>query len=114
MSDKSDPYDRCQYVEGFARNANQQTTENERKLPSGEQIYEAGFTTKSSLQHEATRPMEVLRPEPTPDDPEGWETARRKALEQRQQETLDKYWEFRDRFTAARQDFNEKSKGKER
>mgnify|MGYP000703227200 CR=1 FL=1 len=114
MSDKSDPYANGQYVEGFTRSANQQTAENERKLPSGEKIYEAGFTTESSLQHEATRPLEVLRPEPTPDDPEGWDTARRKALEQRLQETSNKYWEFKDRFIAARQDFNEKSKGKDR
>ena len=114
MSDKSDPYANGQYVEVFTRPANEKTTSNARELPSGKEIYQAGFTTESSLQHEATRALEVLRPGPTPDDPAGWETARRKALEQRQQETSDKYWEFRDRFTATRQDFNEKSKCKER
>lgn len=107
MSD-DDKFSRGQYVEGFNRDTSQLSRggENSHQMPTGRQVYEAGFTTEKSLHYEATIKQMNLRPEPSPDDPEGMENAKKKAREEQSK----KYWNYRDTFTAARETFNQKSK----
>ena len=114
MPDEPDPYEKGQQVEKFNAPANEKTADRTRELPSGKKISEAGLTTQSSLQYEATRELKMRHPEPTPDDPEGWNTADRKAEEQRQKDIDNRRQAFKEQFAAARREFNDRSNGRDR
>ena len=60
-------------------------------------ISKAGITTEKSLDWEAQNPPPVLAPAPTPNDPDGWETARKKAEAEHQQRVTERRAAFRAR-----------------
>jgi len=93
MADE-DKFAKGRYVEGFARSASifSKSKDKSQEVPTGRQVYEAGFTTEKSLTYEATLKQQHLQPEPSPDDPEGWANAKKKARD----EQSNKYWNFRD------------------
>ncbi|MEM6275385.1 MAG: hypothetical protein AAF714_00430 [Pseudomonadota bacterium] len=79
-------------------------------LPPPEDLIRSGITTGSTLDHRSTIEP-TYEPEPTPDDPEGWETARRKAIEARDAEIARDREEFEGRADIMKSEFNDKGRG---
>lgn len=79
------------------------------KQPSGKELNAAGITTESSLDFRKTQHPNAPAPHPTPDDPEGWEAARQKALEDHERQVEKQREDFRERIKRARARFNERS-----
>lgn len=78
-------------------------------LPPPEEMLKSGITTRSTLDHRS-KIEPTFEPEPTPDDPGGMETARRKAIEARDAEISRDREKFEGRAEVTAQEFNKKSK----
>lgn len=67
-------------------------------------ISRAGITTERSLDWDAQRPPPVPAPEPTRDDPDGWETARKNAESKHKEQVASR----RNAFQARAEDLKER------
>lgn len=77
--------------------------------PAPQHLVNAGITTKETLDFRSRQEPEVPAPEPTPDDPDGWQTARAKALKEQARVIMEQREEFQDRSSQMRETFNHRS-----
>ncbi|MEQ8750320.1 MAG: hypothetical protein RIC52_11130 [Amphiplicatus sp.] len=80
------------------------------KHPAPGDLIKAGITTEAALDHRSLQEPEVPAPEPTPDDPEGWRTARIKALQEQAKTIAEDRRRFHDRSSEMREEFAQKSR----
>ena len=86
----------------------------ESSFPYPEELEKMGVKTESVFNHRMTQQPDIPHLRPTPNDPVGWETARRKAKEEHQADVARQRREFRARFEDHRQEFNTRGKDRDR
>ena len=87
--------------------------EERQAIPKPERLLEQGITTRSTLAHRAMAEP-AFEPEPTPDDPAGWNIARRNANAARATEIAKDRQAFESRAREMRETFARKAGDSER
>lgn len=80
-------------------------------LPPANELLSKGIKTESTFELERTQVPEPNSPEPTPDDPDGWETARKKAKAAHEADVSKRKEELMARLRQNRKNFNDRSRG---
>lgn len=86
----------------------------ESSFPYPEELEKMGVKTESVFNHRMTQQPDTPHLKPTPNDPVGWETARRQAKEEHQAEVAKQRRKFRAQFEDYRHEFNARSKNRDR